>query len=257
MSPRLAAAALVLSSWCAAQSNLATLTGIISDPSGAAVGNAQVAATSAATGLTVRATTNAEGIYLVANLPPATYSLDVQAPGFKRKTVRNIRLEAAMRARQDVQVEVGDVQQSVEVQAAVTPMQYESAEQSETITSKDIINMPLNGRAPYSLLVLSPGVSAAGDDPSSLDYADGLSLNGSRKGSNAYVVDGASTTHIGGIGERIGSIESIQEFKVLANAYSAEYGRTSGGVISFQMKSGTKDFHGSAYEFRLLSKICG
>lgn len=246
---RLAVLFAAVSLGLAAQSNLAILTGIVTDPTGAAVVNAQVAITSAATGLTTRVTTNAEGIYLLPNLAPAVYSLDVQADGFKRKTVRNLRLDAAMRARQDVQIELGDVQQSVEVQAAVTPLQLESSEQSETITSKDIINMPLNGRAPYSLLMLSTGVSATGDDPSSLDYSGGLSLNGSRKGSNAYVVDGASTTHIGGIGERIGSIEAIQEFKVLANAYSAEYGRTSGGVISFQMKSGTKDFHGSAYEF--------
>ncbi|MFN0102964.1 MAG: carboxypeptidase regulatory-like domain-containing protein [Bryobacteraceae bacterium] len=232
-----------------AQSNLASLTGVITDSSSAAAANAQIAITSAATELTVTVSSNAEGIFLIPNLPPASYTLDVQAPGFKPQTVRNLVLAAAMRARQDVRIEVGDVQQSVEVQAAVTPLQLETAEQSETITSKDIINMPLNGRAPYSLLALSPGVSAAGDDPSSLDYSGGLSLNGSRRGSNAYVVDGASTTHIGGIGERIGSIEAIQEFKVLANAYSAEYGRTSGGVISFQMKSGTKDFHGSLYEF--------
>jgi hypothetical protein len=244
--------ALLLATLAAAlrsQSNLATLTGVVTDPSGAAVAGAQIAVTSAATGLVTRAVTNSEGNYLVPNLPPATYSVDVQASGFKRQTVKNLVLDAAMRARQDIRVELGDVQQTVEVEASVTPLQITTAEQSETITSKDIINMPLNGRAPYSLLMLSPGVSAAGEDPSSLDYSGGLSLNGSRKGSNSYVVDGASTTHIGGIGERIGSIEAIQEFKVLANAYSAEYGRTSGGVISFQMKSGTKDFHGSLYEF--------
>ncbi|MBL8227635.1 MAG: TonB-dependent receptor [Bryobacterales bacterium] len=240
---------LLVSALATAQSNLATLTGIVTDASSAAVADAQVSVTSTTTGLTIRVNTNQEGIYLIPNLPPAPYTLEVQAQGFKRKTVRNVVLDAAMRARQDVQIEVGDVQQSVEVLAAVTPLQAETAEISETVTSKDIINMPLNGRAPYSLLMLSTGVSAAGDDPSSLDYAGGLSLNGSRRGSNAYVVDGASTTHIGGIGERIGSIEAIQEFKVLANAYSAEFGRTSGGVISFQMKSGTKDFHGSAYEF--------
>jgi hypothetical protein len=240
---------LLMASAAFAQSNVASLTGIVMDSSGAVVANVEVSASNRGTGIVLRSRTNAEGIYVLPSLLAGNYQVEFQAAGFKKNVVQSIRLETAQRARLDVTLEVGDVQQVVDVVAAVTPLQVETSEVSEVITAKDIQSIPLNGRVPYSLLALTPGVAASGDDPSNLSYDSGLSLNGSRRGSNAYVVDGASTTHIGGIAERVGSIESIQEFKVLASTYSAEYGRTSGGVITMQIKSGTQEFHGALYEF--------
>ncbi|MEX2261668.1 MAG: carboxypeptidase regulatory-like domain-containing protein [Bryobacteraceae bacterium] len=232
-----------------AQSNVASLTGIVTDSSGAVAPGVVITITNNATGIVYKTQSNAGGIYTAPSLLPGSYRAEFQAEGFKKHQVLDLTLETAQRLRLDVTLELGDVQQVVDVRAAATPLQQESAEISETITAKDIQSIPLNGRVPYALLSLTPGVSAGGDDPSNLDFAGNLSLNGSRKGSNAYVIDGASTTHIGGIAERIGSIEAIQEFKVLASTYSAEYGRTSGGVITFQVKSGTQDFHGALYEF--------
>lgn len=231
------------------QSNVASVTGIVTDTTEAAVANAEVTIRNLATGILFRTATNEQGVYVAPSLLPGGYSLEVQAPGFKRYQVQRFNLDAAQRLRLDVRLEVGDVQQVVDVQASVTPLMQETSEISKTITAKDIQSIPLNGRIAYSLLALTPGVVARGDDPSNLAYDSQLSVNGSRRGSNAYVIDGASTTHIGGIGERVGSIESIQEFKVLASTYSAEYGRTSGGVITFQVKSGTQEFHGALYEF--------
>lgn len=232
-----------------AQSNVSSLTGMVSDSTGAVVAGVAITATNQNTAIATRTRTNAEGVYVFPSLVSGPYRVEFEAPGFKKNQLQSLVLETAQRARLDVTLELGDVRQIVDVVAATTPLQQETSEISETITAKDIQSIPLNGRVPYALLALTPGVSSGGDDPSNLNFDSELSLNGSRKGSNAYVIDGASTTHIGGIAERIGSIESIQEFKVLASTYSAEYGRTSGGVITFQVKGGTQELRGALYEF--------
>jgi hypothetical protein len=232
-----------------AQSNVASVTGIITDPSGGVVANATILITNINTGISARTVSNEAGIFLAPSLLPGKYTLEVSAGGFKRRQVRALTLEAGQRLRLDLTLEVGDIQERIEVQAQATPLQQESSEISDTISSGEIRNMPLNGRTPYSLLVLSAGISGGGNDPSNLAYDDQVSINGSRTRHNAFVIDGASTVHIGGIPERIGSIESIQEFKVMASTYSAEFGRTSGGVVAFQVKAGTQDYHGTLYEY--------
>jgi hypothetical protein len=232
-----------------AQSNAGSITGIVTDSSGAAIPGVVIAITSTDTGVAYRTRSNESGIYVAASLAPGRYTIDVEAQGFKKRQIREITVETGQRLRMDIALEIGDVKEVVEVAAAAAPLQQESAEISDTIAAKEIANLPLQTRAPYGLLVLSAGVSAGGDDPSNLDYSANVSINGSRAYGNAFVVDGASTTHIGGIGERIGSIEAIHEFKILASTYSAEYGRTSGAVITFQVKSGSADYHGSLYEY--------
>jgi hypothetical protein len=240
---------LLTASTLLAQSNVASLTGVVTDPAGAVVPNALITITNLDTGIATRTQSNSSGVYVAPSLISGRYQIQVEVAGFRKQTVPDLVLETGQRARLDVSLQVGEVTESVEVSASVTPLQLETAEVSDVVTSKEIVNIPLNGRSPYSLLALSAGMTTAGGDPSNLDYADSLSVNGSRRRGNAFVIDGASTTHIGGIAERIGSIESIQEFKVLASTYSAEYGRTAGGVITFQVKSGTSQFHGSLYEF--------
>jgi len=150
------------------QSNVATLTGIVTDQSGSAAPNAEVTITSQDTGIVVRSHSNTEGVYSFPSLLAGAYRVEFQVAGFKKKQVPVLRLETAQKMRLDVSLEVGDVQQVIDVQAATTPLQQETAEISETITAKDIESIPLNGQIPYALLALTPGVSAAGDDPSSL-----------------------------------------------------------------------------------------
>lgn len=231
------------------QSNLATITGIVSDSTNAILPGAEITITNRATGIVTRTRANDAGVYVATALQAGPYTLEAQAPGFKKKQVQDLALETGQKMRLDLTLEVGDISERIEVQATAAPLMSETAEISETIVSNEIQNLPLNGRIPYALLALSPGVSAGGDDPSNLSYDDSLSINGGRRRGNVFVIDGASTTHIGGIAERIGSIESIQEFKVLSSTYSAEYGRTSGGIITFQVKSGTQNYHGSLFEF--------
>lgn len=231
------------------QSNFGSITGVLTDASGAAVPQGQVVITSQDTSIVTRVPVNESGIYTAPSLLAGRYTAEAQATGFKTRRVSAFTLETNQRLRLDMTLEVGDVQESVEVQATIVPLQQESAEISDTISSTEMRNMPLNGRSPYGLLALSAGISGGGNDPSALDYADRVSINGSRSRGNSFVVDGAPTTHIGGIPERIASIEAIHEFKVLASTYSAEYGRTSGGVVTFQVKSGTQNYHGVLYEY--------
>jgi hypothetical protein len=243
----LALLSLSLSVW--AQTSVASITGICTDTSGAVVPNAAVVITNLDTGIANNTQSNDAGVYFVPALNPGRYRVEVQATGFRRKQIDNLQIETGQKARLDLVLEVGNVSENVEIQASAPLLQRETAEMSETISAKEIRNLPMANRAPYNLLLLSAGIAAGGNDPSDLDYSGAVSVNGSRARGTAFVVDGASTTHIGGIGERVGSIEAIQEFKVMSSTYSAEYGRTSGGVITFQVKSGTQQFHGSAYEY--------
>ncbi len=242
-------ALVLLSVLAGAQTNVASITGICTDTSGAVVPNASVVITNLDTGISNRTQTNDAGVYFIPALNPGRYRVEVQVTGFRRKQLDNLQIETGQKARLDLTLEVGSVSENVEIQASAPLLQRETAEISETISAKEIRNLPMANRAPYNLLLLSAGIAAGGNDPSDLDYSGAVSVNGSRTRGTAFVVDGASTTHIGGIGERVGSIEAIQEFKVLSSTYSAEYGRTSGGVITFQVKSGTQQFHGAAYEY--------
>lgn len=237
-----------------AQSNVASLTGIVSDTSGAVITGAAVAITNSGTGIVLRTATNDQGIYLAPSLPAGNYQVDIAGTGFKTHQVRSLTLDAGQKRRLDVTLDVGSVTDTIEVRATVTPLQQETAEVSETISSTDIQNIPLAGRSPYQVLALAPGISTTGDDPTQLEF-DSASINGSRRRANAYVIDGASTTHIGGIAERPGSIEALQEVKVLTSTYSSEFGRTAGGVVMMQVKSGSSGYHGALYEYHRNSAL--
>lgn len=226
-----------------------SITGIVTDRSGASIPSATVVITNRDTSIVFRTGTNESGIYVAPSLIAGPYTVQIEAAGFKKHRVRDLTLEIGQKLRLDAALEVGELVEQVDVKAAVTPLQQESAEISKTITSSEMRNIPLSFRTAYGLMVLSTGISSTGNDPSIIGPDDVVSINGSRKGSNAFMIDGASTTHIGGIPERLGSIEAIHEAKILSSTYSAEYGRTSGGVVMFQVKSGTQQYHGSLYEF--------
>lgn len=230
------------------QSNVATITGVVSDSSGAVLPGATVTITNTQTGTATETVSNEAGVYSAPSLIIGGYDVAVQAKGFKTKVIQNLSLSIGQRLRLDVNLEVGDLTETVEVRAQAAPLQQETAEVSDTITTQEVISMPLAGRNPYSILALSGGVIPRGRG-SELDYNENLSINGSRAGNNAFVVDGAYTMNQFGIGERVASIEALQEVKVLASTYSAEFGRTSGGIVTMQIRSGTKDLHGSLYEY--------
>lgn len=233
----------------AAQSNVGSITGIVSDKSGGVVPGARIAITNQDTRLALETVSNESGVYTAPSLIAGRYRVAVEAAGFKTRQVPDFTLESGQKMRMDFTLEVGDVKDVVEVQAAAVLLQQESAEISDTISASEIRNLPLSTRTPYALLGLSAGIVAGGNDPADPDFAGASSINGARARGTAFVVDGASTTHIGGIAERIGSIEAIHEFRVMSSTYSAEYGHTTGAVVSFQVKAGTSDYHGSLYEY--------
>jgi hypothetical protein len=245
----LVSALLLLAPALLAQSNVATITGIVTDQTGAAVPGCQVVITNTATGAVSRTESNASGVYLAPSLLPGPYKIEFQASGFNLREVQNVEVRTGQQLRLDASLEVGNVTQAIEVTAQAELLQRESIEMSQTLTSTEIRNLPINGRNPYALMQFASGISALGDDPSALSYADRISINGSRSRGNSFIIDGASSLHIGGIGERIGSIEAFSEAKILTNTYSAEYGRTAGGVMIFSVKNGTNDYHGSVYEY--------
>ena len=237
------------------QSTAGAITGIISDSTGAAIPAAVITITDVSTGVVTRTASNGSGVYVATSLLPGPYTVEARSDGFKTRRVQDLTLQTGQELRVDFSLEVGAVTEAVEVKATIAPLQQESAEISDTYTYEEIQNIPVNGRSPYSLLDLSAGLSAVGDDPSNPNYADRVSVNGGRSRGNNFVVDGATTTHIGGIGERVGSIEAISEFKLYSHTYSAEFGRTAGGLVSFQIRSGTKKHHGSLFEYHRNSAL--
>jgi hypothetical protein len=240
--------ALLLLAQAFAQSNSASITGIVTDASGGVIAGASVAITNRGTGVLFRTETNSSGIYAAPSLIPGEYQVDVEFTGFKKKQIQNIVLETGQNLRLDASLALGALTEVVEVKATATPLKQETAEISTTISSAAIRNLPVTGRAPMDLALLSPGVASNGD-ASAQDYGGGTSINGSRTQGAVLLLDGAPASSVDGYAERLGSIEAIHEVKLLTGTYSAEYGRTSGTTVISQVKSGTSTFHGSLFEY--------
>ncbi len=249
-------AVVFLSASAFSQSNVASITGILTDPSGAVVPNGDVTITNVNTGIVYATRTNEAGVYAAPSLIAGPYDVEVRAgAGFKSKKIQNVVLEGGQKMRLDVTLEVGAVTEQIEVKATTAPLQQETAEISETIAASEILGLPLGRREPLQLMSLFAGITTVGSDPNSMQYYGAVSVSGGRALGNSVVVDGAPLTHIGGWTESPGSIEAFQEIKLLSSTYSAEYGRTSGGVFIFQVKSGTQNYHGTAYEYHRNSAL--
>jgi hypothetical protein len=238
-----------------------TFTGRVADATDAVIANAQVAARNSATGVVASTTTNASGIYTLPNLLPAIYVITVSAPGFATLAQSGVTLTVGAQQDLNFTLRVGDVKQTVEVTTEVPAMQLTSSELSGTVESAAIVELPLNGRDWASLATLQPGVAsvrtqAAVTQPGG--HARGLgmqmTINGNRPTQNVYRLNGIIVNDYSnaGPGNVLGAnlgVDAIQEFSVLTNNYSAQYGFTSGGVINAINRAGTNSFHGSVYEF--------
>ncbi len=233
----------------------ALLTGAIRDPSGAVVSGAGVTVKNRANGLVRELNTNSSGEYLAAALPPGQYDVTVTAPGFRRFQAENVTLRVAQKARIDVTLQVGSVASQVTVQGeGLAQVNLESSELAGTITSKELTQLQLNGRNFTQLVTLVPGVSnQTGQDEGTVGVQGNVnySINGGRIENNNWEVDGGDIMD-NGSNETLNvypSIEAIAEVRVLTSNYGAQYGRNASGTIEVETKSGTNDFHGSAYEF--------
>ncbi|MFB3827707.1 MAG: TonB-dependent receptor domain-containing protein [Bryobacteraceae bacterium] len=239
-----------------AQSFTASLLGNVTDASGAAIPNAAIVATNVATNAKVEARSDATGKYLVSTLQPGIYTLEASATGFKRFVRSGIELAVQQQARVDIAMAVGEVTESVTVQEAVSTIETTSATIGKVVSNKAILNLPLNTRNVYSLIYLTPGVAGSiGNNYNSMSY----SINGARASMMDTLIDGATASHptvqgYSGI-SAFPSVDAIGEFKVLGANFPAEYGRTAGSVLNVVYKSGTNEFHGTAYEFLRNSKL--
>ncbi len=229
-----------------------TILGQVSDSSGATVSTAKVQVQNVGTGLNREAETNESGSYLVLSLPTGTYKITVTAPGFKSYSQSNITLQVGENARVDVPLTLGAVSESVDISAAALAVDTQSTTIGATIDNRRLANIPLNGRNVLSLAQLLPGVGT-GNIPTTVTFSRSgptLSVSGSRTNQNNIMLDG--TTMIGAMGnvaQNLPSPDALQEFRLLTNTFSAEYGRAAGGVFLAVTKSGTNEVHGSLWEF--------
>lgn len=239
----------------------ATLSGIVTDSSGAVVPQANVRLFSAEKGITRVYVTDASGHYSLTQLPPATYTLSIQMGGFKEYRQTGIILDAAQSASQDVMLTLGSNNEQVVVNAQASLLNTENANLSTDLDAKQVVELPLNLRNVYGLATLNSSVNntsegqmlLGGGGPSTDDADQDISfLNfaGGFFGTSAYLLDGAwDTDPEWGAVDYVPSVDAVQEFKVQNNSFTAQYGWSTGNVVNVVTKSGTNAFHGDIYEF--------
>lgn len=235
----------------------ATLSGTVKDASGAILPGAQISITNVATGVVRRVTSDGSGLYVAPNLLPGTYQVNASAQGFSTQLIRGVLLTVGAQKLLDINMQPGQVTQEVEVKADIAQVDLSSATITGEVNQTTVQQMPLNGRSWTDLALLQPGVVGV-ESHISGDLARGfgsqVTVSGSRPQSNNYRIDGISINDYsnGGPGSILGGnlgVDAIHEFSVMTTNYSAEYGKTAGGVVNAITRSGTNTFHGAAYEF--------
>ncbi len=248
-----------------AQSDLASISGTITDPTGAVVSSAGVTITSEATGAVHKTATNRSGFYTVSGLAPGRYTIVVEGAGFQKLTSTGNSLAPSIPTTENLHLVVGSTE-SVTVQGSETTLQADSATIGRVVTGKQIDSLPVNGRNPIYVALTKAGVtsgpgspttanaSGTGSNLSSFNFSTGLggiNINGGRERDNLITYDGAVAVRVRASGDSIGvvDLENVQEVQVLTANYAPEYGRSIGGQIRIITKSGTDKFHGSLYEY--------
>ncbi len=243
-----------------------TIQGVIADSSGAAIVGAHLTITETATGTARSAVTNSSGSYSVPNLQPSQYSVAVTAQGFSPEVANSITLTVGANLTVNFSLKVGSSTEEVKVGGTAAQIELTTSDISAVVDSTTMRQLPLNGRDWSQLITLQPGAnavrnqSAIGSAGTSdvnrvlRGFGNQMSISGTRPQQNNYRLDGVSFNDYtngapGGVLGTITGVDAVQEFSVITTNYSAEYGKTSGGVINAVTRSGTNNFHGSAYEF--------
>lgn len=265
MRRKLAAVAIVLvfAAGAFGQATTAQLTGEIRDATGAVIPGAKVTVTNADTGIAHHAVSNDIGTYTAPLLPPGNYRIAVEREGFKPVTRTGVTLQVNQTARVDFVLEVGAVTEAVEVSGTVALLAQETSSLGQVIDNAKIMNMPLNGRSPFRLVLLTPGVTSTpaasgqfGDVAVNTNQDADFAINGGQAHSTEVHIDGVpATAGLFNSITTIPSVDSTQEFKVESNNLSAEWGRFSGGVVNVSSRSGTNQLHGTLYEFLRNSRL--
>lgn len=245
-----------------AQVSGATLTGTVTDSTGAILPNVQISIQNQATGEKRSVSADSAGFYSAPNLLPGNYDVTFSAPGFATTVQKGVVLTVGTQQLLNMKLQVGKVNEKVEVSDQPPAVQLTTSTVGGVVGREAVMQLPLNGRDWTQLATLQPGVDSVGSiqantgspDRARRGYGVQMTISGSRPTQNVYRIDGISVNDYsnGGPGSVEGStlgVDAVQEFSVLTSNYSAEYGRTSGGIINALTKSGTNSFHGDVYEF--------
>ena len=231
--------------------------GTVSDSSGAAVANANVTLRNLDTGLVRTLKTTVSGTYEFLSVPVGVYSVQVQAPGFRTATQTGIKLDVNQKYTADFNLKVGAINETIEVTANAAQVDTSNTQLGDVISDKKMTTLPLNGRSYIDLMGLQAGVvpvasdDAVNDRPVSGNGNSGqMSVNGERESANSFLVNGGDVEESVNNGASIvPTLDSIEEFRLLTSSFNAEYGRFAGAIVNVVTKSGTNEYHGSAYEF--------
>src|SRR5579871_1488002 len=225
-----------------AQTTTGSVSGTVTDPNGASVPGAKVVAADRASGRSYTATTTEAGVYVLPVLPVGTYTITIEHAGFKKTIQTDVEVRVALRETIDVRMEIGEVQQSVQVAAEVPLLETTAPERGQNLSPQFLSNLPLfNGslRNAETFVSYMPGVNNGAE----------TSINGSGGRAKEVEIDGASLTipESGGTVFNFPGFEAYQEFKLITGSYNAEYGRLGGGLEAFVTKSGTNQYHAAAF----------
>lgn len=249
--------AAMLFSTAVAQTNQGSIAGNVSDPSGAMVANANIVAKERNTGTTYQTVSSSAGSYRFPNVSIGSYDITATASGFKTATLTGVLVQVATTSALDIKMQTGTVTENVVVNADAPTVQTESADIGTVVTTKQILDLPLplgstvqNMRSPEAFAFLTPGVVGPGSDSGNGGTFESK-ISGGQNYATEVLLDGAATTRSengSSFDETAPSVEALGEFKILTSTIPAEFGRTTGGIESFNTKSGTNGFHGDLYE---------
>src|SRR5882724_8683108 len=243
-----------------------TISGTVRDEKGAIVPKAEVSIQREGTGTSRTVTSDDNGFYLAPSLPAGLYTISTAPHGFKKTVASAVDLHVAENKVVNLDLQVGQVSETVTVSSDASPVETRSGEISSLITEKQVTELPLNGRNYAQLALMVPGVSpvtqagaggAFGTAGTGLDSHVDMSVNGNQSNANMWTVDGVNNMDVGSNATLLvfPSIDSIQEFRVERNSFSAEYGQAQGAVINLITKGGSNQFHGAGFEFLRSDKL--
>jgi len=244
----------------AQSSTTGSITGTVRDPQGAAVPKAEITVTEEKTGATRTVTANEDGFYNIPSLPAGLYTISTSPAGFKKTVTTGVDLHVNENKTVNLDLQVGQVTETVTVTSDSAPVETRSGEVSSLISEKQVTELPLNGRNYAQLALMVPGVSpvtqagaggAFATRGTGLNAGVDMSVNGNQSNSNLWTVDGVNNMDVGSNRTLLvfPSVDAIQEFRVERNSFSAEFGQAQGAVVNLITKGGSNDFHGTFFEF--------
>jgi len=235
----------------AAQDATGRVIGVVTDPTGSVVPKAKVTVTNVETRVSRDAVTDGDGAYQILLVPIGAYTVSVEAQGFRKTVTSPQRLEINQSLKVDVSLEVGATTETVQVESSASRVETVNATLGHSVTSAQIVNAPLNGRNVLSLALIEPGVIPSNVGGAGIDDSGaGFSVAGGRQDSVTFLLDGGVNNNL--LSNRVvynPNPETVEEFRILVNNYTAEFGRSGAGIVSVVTKSGTNQLHGSLYDY--------